>query len=532
MARVLITEKLAERGLDLLRKAGHEVDVQLDLSPEQLLAAVQGAQGIIIRSATQITEEVIAAADQLMVVGRAGVGLDNVDTEAATKSGVMVANAPTSNAVSAAEHTLAMLLATARNVPQAHAALVEGRWERSQWGGVELLDKTLGIVGLGNIGGLVAQRAKAFGMRLIGHDPFVSPERANELGVELVSLDELVSESDFLTLHIARTPDTINLINAERLKLAKPTLRVINVARGGIVNEADLADAITNGTIAGAAIDVFDVEPKTDSPLFGVPGVVVTPHLGASTSEAQDRAGEVTAEQVSLALEGSFVPFAVNVAAAAMKDEVRPFLPLAEQLGAQFARLVDGKPEEVEAVFAGDIGGLDCRMLELAVVKGLMTDLSTTPVSFVNAEAVASEQGVSVTTRSTTKSPSNLVNGIKISGGGHSIAGTVHLPSGESRIVSIDGINIDLPASEHLLLVLNDDTPGMIGQVGTIFGEARINIDDMHLGKAGKDDAVAEGLALLAISTSVPIPAVVVAKIDELPSIASVKAIGSPKVSP
>lgn len=529
MARVLITEKLAERGLELLRNAGHEVDVQLDLSPEQLLEAVKGAHGIIIRSATQVSKEVVAAADELLIVGRAGVGLDNVDTEAATSNGVMVANAPTSNAVSAAEHTMAMLLATARNVPQAHSALVDGRWERSQWGGVELLDKTLGIVGLGNIGGLVAQRAKSFGMRLVGHDPFVSPQRATELGVELMALDELVAESDFLTLHIARTPDTIDLINAERLALAKPNLRVINVARGGIVNEADLAEAVSNGTIAGAAIDVFSVEPTTDSPLFGLPGVVVTPHLGASTSEAQDRAGEVTAEQVRLALEGDFVPFAVNIAAKAMNDQVQPFLPLAEQLGAQFARLVDGTPENVDVVFAGEIGGLDCQMLELAVIKGLVGELTDDPVSFVNAEAAASANGVTVSARCSTKPPSNLVNGIKIEGAGHSLAGTVSLPSGESRIVAVDGITIDLPASDNLLLVLNEDTPGMIGQVGTIFGEAKINIDDMHLGRAVREGEVEQGMALLAISTSVPIPEIVVAKIGELPSIRSVKAIGRPR---
>ncbi len=528
MARVLITEKLAERGLELLRNAGHDVDVQLDLSPEQLLDAVKGAHGIIIRSATQITSEVIAAADELMIVGRAGVGLDNVDTDAATANGVMVANAPTSNAVSAAEHTMAMLLAVARNVPQAHGALMAGRWERSQWGGVELLDKTLGIIGLGNIGGLVAQRAKAFGMRLVGHDPFVSPERANELGVELVSLDELIGESDFLTLHIARTPDTVDLINAERLKLAKPNLRVINVARGGIVNEADLANAIENGTVAGAAIDVFDVEPKTDSPLFGIPGVVCTPHLGASTSEAQDRAGEVTAEQVRLGLEGRFVPFAVNIAAKAMNDQVQPFLPLAAQLGAQFTRLVEGEPHEVEVVFSGEIGGLDCRMLELAVIKGLVGELSDTPVSFVNAETIAAKHNVKVLARCSTKTPSNLLNIIRLEGGGHSLAGTVSLPLGESRIIAIDGITIDLPASDNLLLVLNDDTPGMIGKVGTIFGQAKINIDDMHLGKASRDGEVEEGMALLAISTSVAIPDVVIAKIDELPSIHSVKAIGSP----
>ncbi len=525
MARVLITEKLAERGLELLRKAGHEVDIQLDLSPEQLLEAVKGAQGIIIRSATQITEEVLAAADELMIVGRAGVGLDNVDTEAATNGGVMVANAPTSNAVSAAEHTMAMLLSMARNVPQAHVALVDGRWERSQWGGVELLDKTLGIIGLGNIGGLVAQRAKAFGMRLVGHDPFVSPERATELGVEIMSLDELIGEADFLTLHIARTPETVDMINAERLKLAKPNLRVINVARGGIVNEQDLADAISDGVIAGAAIDVFDVEPKTDSPLFGVPGVVVTPHLGASTSEAQDRAGEVTAEQVRLALEGEFVPFAVNIAAKAMNEEVQPFLPLAEQLGSMFSNLVDGPLTNVEIVFAGEIGGSDCSMLELAATKGLLAGRSDTSVSFVNAQAAARVAGLNVNARCSTKTPTNLLNGIKITGEGRSIAGTVNLPSGDARIISVDGITIDLPSSEHLLLILNNDAPGVIGSVGTIFGEAKINIDDMHFGRSSTEGGASNGPALLAISTTTPIPDVVIAKISELPATRSVRAI-------
>ncbi len=521
MARVLITEKLAERGLDLLRDAGHDVDVKLGLTPSEIETAIADAHALIIRSATQVTADILAAAPQLQVVGRAGVGLDNVDTDAATANGVIVANAPTSNSVSAAEHTMAMLLAVARNVPQAHAALVAGRWERSAWGGTELLDKTLGIIGLGNIGGLVAARAKAFGMRLIGHDPFVSDERASELGVELVGLDELIAESDFLTLHIARTPETTNLINTASLAKAKPTLRIINVARGGIVNEADLAAAIQAGTIAGAAIDVFDSEPKTDSPLFGLPEVVVTPHLGASTAEAQDRAGVTIAEQVRLALDGDFVPFAVNVAARGVPEFVRPFLPLAEQLGAQFARLVGGKPTAIDVVFAGEIGGMDCRMAELAVVKGLISELTDMSVSYVNAESLAEELGVKIEVRNTTKTPSGLVNGIKVSGDGHSIAGTIDVVSGERRVISIDDITIDLPSSQHLLLVLNDDTPGMIGQVGTIFGTAGINIDDMHLGKSPTSPH-----ALMAIATAVPLPEVVLAKIGELQSVISAKEIG------
>ena len=385
------------------------------------------------------------------------------------------------------------------------------------------MDKSLGIVGLGNIGGIVAVRAKAFGMRLIGHDPFVSPERAAELGVELVGLDELVAEADFLTLHLARTPETMNLINAERLKLAKANLRVVNVARGGIVNEADLAQAIEAGTIAGAALDVFDSEPKTESPLFGLPSVVVTPHLGASTAEAQTRAGETIAEQVRLALAGDFVPFAVNVAARGVAEVVRPFLPLAELLGAQFSRLVDN-PTSIDVVFAGEIGGMDCRMAELAVTKGLMSVRSDVPVSYVNAEDLAEKNGVKINARATTKTPSGLVNGIKIEGEGHSIAGTIDMVTGAARIISVDGITIELPSNEHLLFVLNEDQPGMIGKVGTIFGQAGINIDDMHLGRSATGE-----LALMALSTSQVIPEVVVAKLNELPQVISVRDVSVPQ---
>lgn len=313
MSRVLVTEEIATVGLDRLADAGHEVDLRLGLSAEQLLGAIGGASALIIRSATKVTSAVIDAGTDLVVVGRAGVGLDNVDVAAATARGVMVVNAPHSNTVSAAEHTMALLLAQARNIPQAHAALVEGRWERSSWQGVELADKVLGIVGLGHIGMLVAARAAAFGMQLLAYDPYVSTDAGRDLGVDLVGLDELVARADFLTLHVARTPETIGLVGRELLAAAKPNLRVINVARGGIIDEAALAEAVLEGRVAGAAIDVFDVEPSIDSPLFGVAGIVVTPHLGASTSEAQDKAGVTIAEQVELSLAGESVPFAVNV---------------------------------------------------------------------------------------------------------------------------------------------------------------------------------------------------------------------------
>ena len=325
MARILVTEEIAEGGLDRLRAAGHTVDVQLDLSG--LAGHLPGAQALIIRSATQVTAEVLDAAGDLMVVGRAGIGLDNVDVEAATRRGVMVVNAPQSNIISAAEHTMALLLSQARNVPQAHAALTAGRWERSRWEGVELADKTLAIIGLGRIGKLVADRAKAFGMKLVAYDPFVSAERASKMGVELLALDQVVAEADFLTVHLPKTRDTTNLINRDLLLKAKPSLRVINVARGGIVNEADLAEAVRDGVIAGAALDVFDREPTTSSALFDLDSVVVTPHLGASTREAQDKAGDTIADMVLLALAGEFVPFAVNVNAAEANETLRPYLP-------------------------------------------------------------------------------------------------------------------------------------------------------------------------------------------------------------
>ena len=296
MARILVTEKLAPAGIQAMADAGHEVDERLGLSPEELKDAVKGAAALVVRSATTVDAELLAAGHDLVVVGRAGIGLDNVDVAAATRQGVMVANAPQSNTLSAAEHTMALLLAQARNVPQAHAALKAGKWERSRWEGVELHGKTLGIVGLGRIGTLVAQRAYAFGMRLLAHDPYVSAERARAMGVELVAIEDLVRRSDFITLHVARTPETMGLVGKELLSLASPGLRVVNVARGGIVDEEALAEAIRAGTVAGAALDVFASEPTTESPLFELDEVVVTPHLGASTAEAQDKAGVTIAE--------------------------------------------------------------------------------------------------------------------------------------------------------------------------------------------------------------------------------------------
>ena len=499
MARILVTETIADGGLDQLRAAGHTVDVQEGLSPEQLVEAIVGAHALIIRSATDVTAEVLAAGTDLIVVGRAGIGLDNVDTAAATERGVMVVNAPQSNILSAAEQTMALLLAVARNVPQAHAALVSGRWERSKWTGVELADKTLGVVGLGRIGKLVAQRAMAFGMRLIAFDPFVSAEMGRKMNIELVDFDTLLAQSDFITLHVAKTPETIGLFNAETLAKTKPGVRIINVARGGIIVESDLADAIRSGHVGGAALDVFDKEPTTESPLFELPQVVVTPHLGASTHEAQDKAGDTIAEMVGLALAGEFVPFAVNVNAAEASEVVRPFLGLVERLGALFAGL-SGRADTLEVSYEGEIAGYDTRILTLSLLKGFFGRISDDPVSFVNAPKLAEEHGITVVETTSTTSHA-YINLVTVRGAGHSIAGTLVGLNGEPRLVMVDDHRVDVPPAGHMLVVRNDDRPGMIGKVGTIVGEAGVNIADMDVGTAANG---ASAMMVLATTEEVP----------------------------
>ncbi len=495
MARILVTEKIADNGLDRLRAAGHEVDLQLDFTADSLPDLVRGAHALIIRSATQVTAEVLAAGTDLVVVGRAGIGLDNVDVAAATAQGVMVVNAPQSNILSAAEHTMALLMAQARNVPQAHAALKDGRWERSKWEGVELSDKTLGIIGLGRIGKLVAQRALAFGMKLVGYDPFVSPERARQISVELMGLDELLAVADFVTIHVAKTPETVDLLNAERLARAKAGIRIVNVARGGIVNEADLAAAIRSGHVAGAALDVFDKEPTTESPLFELDEVVVTPHLGASTVEAQDKAGLTIAEMVELALAGEFVPFAVNVSAAEASETVRPYLPLAERLGAFYASLAAGSAGPIEVTYEGQIGGYDTRILTLSMLKGYFGRITDEPVSFVNAPKLAEGHGTEVRETSTTTSH-DYVNVITVRGAGHAVAATLAGVNNEMRVVMVDDHKVDVPPAAHMLVVRNDDTPGVIGTVGSILGAAGVNIADLHVGRSADGSA-----AMMVLST-------------------------------
>jgi D-3-phosphoglycerate dehydrogenase len=511
MARILVTEKLAERGLAAMREAGHDVDVRLGLSPAELLGVMPGAHALIVRSATKVTAEVLEAGRDLVVVGRAGTGIDNVDVEAATRRGVIVANAPRANSVSMAEHTMALLLAQARNIPQAHAALKQGRWERSRWQGVELHGHTLGVLGLGGTGSLVAQRGLAFGMRLIAWDPWISTERAKAMGVELMELDQLFAEADFVTVHLLKTAESTGLIGDELLSKAKPGLRVINAARGGIVDEEALARAIAEGRVAGAALDVFVKEPAEggalESPLLELDSVVVSPHLGASTTEAQDKAGVAIAEQVVLALAGDFVPFAVNVSAAEASETVRPYLPVAERLGRIFASLYHGLPSSLEIEYEGGLADYDTSLLTLSVLKGLLGVATEEPVSYVNAPQLAKERGLEYRESKAVVSH-DYVNLLTLRGGDHALAGTLFGLRGEPRIVMVDDHDIELPLSRHMFLVRNDDRVGVIARVADQLAKAGLNIVDMKVGKAPT-----AATAIMVISTSEPVPADVVESI-------------------
>jgi D-3-phosphoglycerate dehydrogenase len=514
VARILVTEELAASGLEAMAAAGHEVDVRLGLSEEELLAALPGAAALVVRSATKVTDRVLEAGRDLVVVGRAGVGLDNVDVEAATRRGVLVVNAPESNVVSAAEHALALLLAQARNIPQAHAALKAGRWERSRWEGVELHGKTLGIVGLGRIGALVAQRASAFGMHLLAYDPYVAPERAKRMGVELCSLDELVARADFITIHLPKTPETKGLFGAELLGRCRRGVRIVNAARGGIVDEEALAEAVAAGQVAGAAIDVFATEPTTSSPLFALDQVVVTPHLGASTGEAQDRAGEQIAEQVLLALAGDFAPYAVNVAASGASEAVRPFLGLAERLGRFLACLCEGLPDELEVEYRGALAGEDVKILTLAALKGVFAAGSDEPVSYVNAPRLADERGLTVREVQTAAS-ADRVSAITVRSREHSVAGS--LVGSDERIILVEDHPVDVRPAPYMLVVRNDDRPGMIGVVGTAIGDAGVSISDMAVGQT-----LGTGTALMVLAVERPLEA---ATLSRLRSAAGIHAV-------
>jgi D-3-phosphoglycerate dehydrogenase len=511
--RVLVTEPLSDPGLDLLR-ADFQVDVRPDLATGDLAGEIGPYDALVIRSATQVPAAVFEAATNLKVVARAGIGLDNVDVEAATRRGVMVVNAPQSNVISAAEQTLALLLAQARNIPQAHAALRAGAWERSRWEGVELAGKTIGVIGLGRVGALVAARAAGFGMRVIAYDPYVSAERSKEMGVDAMpSLEALLVQSDFITIHLPRTPETEGLIGAHEMGLMKRGARLVNTARGGIVDEEALAKAIEDGHLGGAALDVFALEPTIDSPLFSLESVVVTPHLGASTKEAQDKAGTTVAEMVRLALKGEFVPYAVNVSAGAeVAEVVRPYVPLAERIGWLVAGLAGGGVRSIVAAYLGRIAEHDTGVLTLAALKGILGRSVNEPVSFVNAPMLARDRGLVVSEMRSTVSQ-DYVSLISLRAetdeGPISMRGTIIGKTSE-RIVEVDGFDIEVTPAEHMVFFTYRDRPGIIGKVGTILGDHDINIATMDVGR--KSEA---GDAIMCITVDTEVPSDVLASIGE-----------------
>jgi D-3-phosphoglycerate dehydrogenase / 2-oxoglutarate reductase len=501
---VLIAEELSSATLDAL---GPDFEVRNcdGANRAELLAALgAGVDAVLIRSATKMDAEAIAAAKGLKVIARAGVGLDNVDIPAATAAGVMVVNAPTSNIVSAAELAISLLLASARFISPAHAALKAGKWARSKYTGAELFEKTLGVVGFGRIGQLVAHRMQAFGMNIIAYDPYLQPAKAAQLGVELVELDELLKRSDFITIHLPKTKETANLIGVEALKKVKKEVRIINAARGGVLDEAALYDAITEGRVAGAGLDVYVTEPCTDSPLFQLDQVVATPHLGASTDEAQERAGIAVAVSVRKALAGELVPDAVNVKGGAIHDEIRPSLPLVEKM-AQIATAIAGEtPVSMDITVKGDISGHDSSILAISALKGALVASGCEDVTYVNAPGLAAERGVtsSVTTTPESHEYRSMISLHAALSNGKSIKvdGTLMGIRKVEKIIAVDGFDLDLPPAENLLFLRYSDKPGVVGAVGNALGTAKINIAGMQVARES-----AGGSALMALTVDSPV---------------------------
>jgi D-3-phosphoglycerate dehydrogenase len=483
--RVLVRESIAEAGVELLRKR-FDVDVDTD---GDLADKIGDYDAIIVRSGTKLTGDLIERADRLKVIGRAGVGVDNVDLAAASKRGIVVANAPQSTVVSAAEHTLGLLLALSRQIPQAHQALKEGRWERSRFAGLELADKTLGLAGFGRIGQQVARRARGLEMRVLAYDPYVAPTRFQELGIERApSLDELLSRSDFLSLHLSLTGETRGLIGQNELARAKDGIRIVNAARGELLDEEALLEALRSGKVAGAALDVFSQEPYA-GPLLELENVVVTPHLAASTQEAQDRAGVIVAEQVAAALEGGVVTNAVNIPAVGVEDleYVGPFLPLATKLGALALELAGGSPARLDFAYLGELAQHDTRLLTVAALNGAFQGRVEEAVNYVNAPLVARERGVEVREeqRRASRDFRSLIRITAVTDEEELVvAGTVSGREQEPRLVRAIGYEVEIGLVEPLMLfVVNDDRPGMIGRLGTLLGEAGINIANMAVSR-------------------------------------------------
>jgi len=503
--RVLVAEKIAESGVELLR-GDFDVELGLEMPGDELADRIGEFDGLIVRSATKVTADLIERAGRLKVIGRAGTGVDNVDIPAATRRGIVVANAPESNSIAAAEHTMALILALCRNVPQAHGSLAAGRWERSRFGGHELYGKTLGVVGFGRIGQLVAKRAQAFDMDVVAFDKFVSAERFRELGVDGVEdVAELYGRADVITIHLPKTPDTVNWIDAGAIAQMREGVRIVNCARGELVDLEALGSGLDEGKVAGAALDVFPSEPLTEHPLFGRDDVVVTPHLGASTAEAQDRAGVVTAEQVRAALTGGVVTNAVNIAAIRPEEmeALAPFVPLCEKLGKLAAGLGGGAIDRVQVEFRGRLADHDTRLLGIAVLVGILSGHTEEPVNLVNAPSMAEDRGIDLVevTEAASEDFTELVT-VRLGDGESAaeVAGTGVGPRNDPYLVKVWGQDFYMPFADHLAIFRYADQPGMIGRVGTAFGEHGVNIVSAAVGAGSAEDE-----AVMALTTDAPV---------------------------
>ena len=486
MMKLLVTDELSKEGIEMLTKdGGVQVDVKPKIPQEDLIKIIGEYDALIVRSGTKVTAQVIEAGKKLRVVGRAGVGVDNVDVEAATRRGILVMNTPSANIISACEHTMAMMLSMARNIPMADKSVKEGKWEKSKFMGVELSGKTLGIIGIGRIGGEVAKRAKAFGMKLIGFDPYISPEAAVKLGVRLLPLDKVCEEADFITVHAALTPTTHNLVSTAQFNLMKPTVMIVNCARGGIIDEAAWVEALRTKRIAGAAIDVFENEPlPKDSPFLGLTNAVLTPHLGASTKEAQEKVSIEMAEHVKLFLVDNKITNAVNAPMSKIDPKVAPFIGIAERLGSFCMQLVDGPVKKIEVEVQGEIANLDTRMVTVSALVGVLS-------------TVKGEMGIQIVESKVDESThyvNMLIVRVSSDGVKREVRGTA-FPASEPRLIGIDEFDVDVPLEGDFVMTKHNDMPGMIGKVGMMLGNRHINIANMNVGRETKG-----GLAIMIMS--------------------------------
>lgn len=522
--KVLVSDNISPKGIEVLEKAGLTVDVKTGMSPEELIGCIGEYHGLVIRSATKVTGEVIEAAANLKAIGRAGSGLDNVDRMAASAKGIVVMNTPGGNTVTTAEHSLAMLISLARNVPQATASMKAGKWEKKKFMGVELYNKTLGIVGLGAIGSQLAKMAQGLQMNVIAYDPFLSDEKAQTLGVEKVDLPELYKRSDFISLHTPKTPETAGMINKDTIASMKDGVRIVNCSRGGIVNEKDLYEALTSGKVAGAALDVFETEPPKDNPLLGLDNVICTPHLGASTEEAQVNVAVAVAEQIADCLINGTIRNAVNFPSipADQVNRLQPYITLAERLGSFAAQIFENGVDTISIEYMGTASEVDPAPVTIAALKGFLTPILEDTVNFVNAPFIAKERGIKVdeTSKPEAGDYRSLI-GLKISAGSRQmyIAGTLFSKK-SPRIVQIDSYPAEIIPEGEILFILNNDKPGVIGNIGTILAKSNINIARMHFGRESEG-----GTAISAVSVDATPNADLIAEIQSMPNILSVKLV-------